>query len=190
MCYMPCIYILVQVFINKAPAGSLQQMGGFYMGLACFVLFDARGNVSIDGSVYVAVTLSVSILLLSMKFIPIIIHRPQQTIDALCDDLLCVTAHAACISMIVNPVLRHGCALHSACYIIEHRFKGRMPSLATTTVVHTVIILILVSSYVYGVRISDTQHYMLSAVCPYALELLAKLLTHVHRVAVIAMAAG
>ena len=162
-------------------------MGGFYMGLACFVLFDARGVECVDSSVYVAITLSVTLLLLLMKFIPIILHRPQQTIDILCDDLLCVTTHAACISMIPNPILRHGCALHSACYVIEHRFKGNMPSLATNPVVHTLIILILIASYVYGVRISDTKHYMLSAVCPYALELLAKLLTHVHRVAVIAM---
>jgi hypothetical protein len=61
--------------------------------------------------------------------------------------------------------------------------------MATGTVVHTMLALLLILSYFYGLRITDVQRFMLSAVCPHALELLAQLLTRAHQVAVIAASA-
>ena len=168
--------------INKGSAGCVQNMSGYYTGLACLVLFDARGKAESDtGLLYTGLTLSTALLLLSLKFIPLIFHRPLQLVDIICDDMLCITAHAACIGMIVNPALRHGCALHSTCFIIQRRFMGQMPSLTTGTVVPTVLVLLLISSYAYGPRISDVQSFMLSAVCPHALEMLSQLMAHLHR---------
>jgi hypothetical protein len=176
--------------INKGPAACMQNMSGYYTGLACLVLFDARGVVVADhGLVYTSVAACAAVLLLSLKFLPFILHRPQQLVDTLCNDILCITAHAMCIGTVVDPVLRHGCALHSACFITQHRFIGRRSSLATATMVHTLLVLLLLMAYTHGPRIPDVQRFMLSAVCPHALELLAQLLTHAHRVAVIAATA-
>ena len=168
--------------------------GGYYTGLACLVLFDARGPIESCsnswGSAYLAIAACVSALLLSLKFLPTILHRPQQLVDALCNDVLCIVAHAACISTVIDPCLRHGCALHSACFILQQRFMGHMPSAAAGTMVHTTLLLLLLSAYGYGPRISDVKQFMLSAVCPYALELLAQLLTNAHRVAVMSWSAA
>jgi len=175
--------------VNKAPAGCIQHMSGYYAGLACLVLFDARGEaLGANTFIYIILTACVSSLLLTLKYFPAIVHRPQQTVDALCDDVLCITAHASCVSMISDPILMHGCALHSACYVLEKRFKGRMSSLAAGTVVHTVLLLLLLGAYMYGMRIADTRRFMLSAVCPHALELMAQCLTHAHRVVMMTMA--
>jgi hypothetical protein len=165
-------------------------MSGYYTGLACLVLFDARGPPSDEAHhIYTALTLCTTIILLSLKYLPTIIHRPQQLMDELCNDILCVTAHAACISTLVTePGLRHGCALHSACFILQQLFMGRIPTAATWTVVHTILVLLLLAAYTHGPWtpcISDVRQFMLSAVCPHALELLAQLLTNAHRVAVI-----
>ena len=169
--------------INKGSTGCVQNMsGGYYTGIACLILFDARGVAETDhGLMYTGMATALAMLLLSLKFVPLILHRPRQTVDIMCDDMLCITAHAACIGMIINPALRHGCALHSTCFIVQRRFIGHMPSLATVTVVHTILVILLLSSYAYGPRISDVQSFMLSAVCPHALELLAQLMAHVHR---------
>ena len=175
--------------VNKGSAGCTQTMSGYYTGLACLVLFDAKGTVAESGLVYTGLAVCATLLLLSLKFVPAVLYRPQQLVDALCDDILCITAHAACIGMMADPSLRHGCALHSACFVIQHRFLGRMPSMATGTVVHTMLALLLILSYFYGLRITDVQRFMLSAVCPHALELLAQLLTRAHQVAVIAASA-
>jgi hypothetical protein len=173
--------------INKGPVDCMQNMSGYYTGLACLILFDARGATD-HGLAFTIGAACGAVLLLSLKFIPLILHRPQQLVDTLCNDILCITAHAVCIGTVVDPALRHGCALHSACFIAQHRFIGCMPSLATTTMVHTMLILLLLAAYTHGPRIPDVHRFMLSAVCPHALELLAQLLTHAHRVAVIAAA--
>jgi hypothetical protein len=174
-------------FINKGSAACTQNMSGYYTGLACFVLFDARGAVVVgSGFVYTCITVCAAALLLSLKFIPSIWFRPQQLVDIFCEDILCIISHAVCIGMILDPELRHGCALHSMCFVLQQRFMGRMPSLTTETVVHTLSVLFLVAAYTHGPRITDVQRFMLSAVCPHALELLAQLLARVHRVGVIA----
>ena len=177
--------------INKGSMDCMGRMSSYYTGIACLVLFDARGAVESEhGAVYLTLTICTVMLLVALKFLPAILHRPQQLVDLLCGDMLCITAHAACISMIVDTSLKHGCALHSTCFILQHRFIGRMPSLASGTVVHTVLILILLFAYTHGPRIPDVQRFMLSAVCPHALELIAQLLTHAHRVAVIMRSGG
>ena len=174
--------------INKRLSGCLQFMSaGFYTGLACLVLFDARGPVescSTWGPMYTSLTICFTVLLLSLKYLPTILHRPQRLVDSLCNDLLCITAHAVCIALIVDPCLRHGCAIHSACFILQQRFIGHMPSVTTLTVVHTTLVLLLFSAYVYGPRISDVKQFMLSAVCPHALEIFAQVLSHAHRMVV------
>jgi hypothetical protein len=181
--------LIQPIAVNKSPPECAEHTmsGGYYTGLACLVLFDARGPIescSSWGSVYIIIAACISTLLLSLKYMPTIMHRPQQLVDALCNDVLCIVAHAACISSVIDPCLRHGCALHSMCFILQQRFMGHMPSAATGTVVHTTLILLLLSAYGYGPRISDVKQFMLSAVCPYALELLAQLLTNAHRMAV------
>ena len=175
--------------INKPPPDCAQPMSGFYTGIACLVLFDARGSIeqacaAWGPSVYIYFTVCLSTLLLSLKYLPAILHRPQQLVDALCNDLLCITAHAAAIATVVEPCLRHGCALHSACFIVQQRFIGKMPLFANTGIAHTSLILTLLAAYVYGPRISEVKPFMLSAVCPHALELLAQLFAHLHRLAV------
>ena len=164
-------------------------MSGFYTGIACLVLFDARGPDGETPPHLLLGALCVALFLLGLKYVPTILHRPQQLVDAFCNDVLCVAAHAACISAVADPRLRHGCALHSACFILQQRFMGRMPSLATGTVVHTTLVLLLLGAYAYGPRISDVRQFMLTAVCPHALEIVAQLLTHSHRVAVMWCAA-
>ncbi len=165
-------------------------MSSYYTGLACLVLFDARGSVDSDGYRFcIPIMAFTAILLLALKFIPAVLHRPQQLVDALCNDLLCIIAHASCIDMLSSQSLRHGCALQSICFIMQQRFMGRMPSFATGTVVHTALVLILLFSYIQGPRISDLQSFMLSAVCPHVLEILAFTLARVHSVIVMAATA-
>ena len=171
--------------VNKDTVVYSQHMGGFYTGIACLVLFDARGPEGENYPHLLLGTLCVALLFLGLKYIPTIMHRPQQLMDAFCNDVLCIAAHVACISIVGDPRLRHGCALHSVCFILQQRFVGRMPSLATGTVVHTTLTLLLLGAYAYGPRISDVRQFMLSAVCPHALELVAQFLTHLHRLAVI-----
>ena len=170
------------LLVNKGPWHK-KQMSGFYTGLACLVLFDARGVVIENPLAYTMIAMGVAILLVSLKFIPSIFHRPQQLVDTLCGDLLCITAHGACISTIQDQSLRHACALHSICFITQQRFMGRV-----STVVHSTLLVILLTAYAHGPRISDVKQFMLSAVCPHALEILAQVLSHTHRVAVMWMA--
>ena len=160
-------------------------MTGFYTGLACLVLFDARGSSCEAPPHLLAAALCTAVALIALKYAPAILHRPQQLMDALCADVLCLAVHAACVSLVVaDPCLRHGCALHSVCFVLQQRFVGHMPSLTAGTVVHTLLALVLLAAYAYGPRIGDVRQFMLSAVCPHAFDLLAQVAAHVHRLAV------
>lgn len=159
-------------------------MSGFYTGLACLVLFDARGSCGEAHPHLPAAALCAALVLLGLKYLPAILHRPQQLVDALCADVLCIAVHAAGVSLVTDPCLRHGCSLHSACFVAQQRFVGRMPSLTAGTAVHTLLALGLLAAYAYGPRIGDVRQFMLSAVCPHAFDLLAQIAAHAHRVAV------
>lgn len=152
-----------------------------YTGLACLILFDARGGVDplLPVTVYIAAVLLLSGLLLCMAYFPHIFHRPEL-VDSFCADVLMVTVHAACIGMVSDPLLRHACALHSACYCIQNRFLGGAKTTVQPVLVHTILALLLLAAYVYGPRITEIRQFMIAAVCPHVLDLGAKLLANVH----------
>ena len=149
-----------------------------YTGLACLVLFDARGSVPDSDMVYIALVACVSTCILCMAYLPHILHRPAL-VDALCADVLSITVHSACISMLSDPFLRHACALHSMCFCIQGRFMGGAKK-NTTILLHTGLVLLLLVAYVHGPRITEIKQFMIGAVCPHVLELGASLLTHLH----------
>ena len=133
-----------------------------------------------------AATAFLSLFLLSLAYLPHIFHRPAL-VDAFCADVLSITVHAACISVLSDPLLRHACALHSACFCIQNRFLPVGRGTTTTTamiqpalLVHTILALLLLSAYVYGPRLTEIRQFVVSAVCPHVLELGAKLLASLH----------
>ena len=180
-----------------------------YTGLACLVLFDARGLFFSDAAAgvalgvgsqglppiyYMAATAFLSLFLLSLAYLPHIFHRPAL-VDAFCADVLSVTVHAACISVLSDPLLRHACALHSACFCIQNRFLGgggsssssrgittstSMMMIQPVLLVHTILVLLLLSAYVYGPRLTEIRKFVISAVCPHVLELGGKFLASLH----------
>jgi hypothetical protein len=153
-----------------------------YTGLACLVLFDARGDIPESAVLYLVVTLCLAAFLLSMAYLPHIFHRPAL-VDLFCADVLSITVHSACISMLSDPLLRHACALHSVCFCIQTRFIGAKNTIQPI-LLHTVLVLLLLFSYVYGPRITEIRQFMIGAVCPHVLELGAKLMISLHGVLV------
>ena len=151
-----------------------------YTGFACLVLFDARGEtVPVDVLAYAALLFAVFFLLCA--YVPAIIHRPRL-VDDLCADVLTLATHAVGIVMAVSDTrLMHACCLHSLCFLVQHRAlrKVQYPVL-----VHTVTALTLAAAYVYGPRISDIRQFVVSAVAPHALEMLALVVVHLHKFAV------
>jgi hypothetical protein len=154
-----------------------------YSSLACLVLFDARGGDVLDGMPYVIIVVCLSVFLLSLTYIPYIFHRPAL-VDLFCADVLSIVAHSACISTLSDPLLRHACALHSACYCIQTRFIKTKNSAIPPVLLHTVLVLLLLAAYVYGPRITEIRQFMIGAVCPHVLELGATLLINLHGVLV------
>jgi hypothetical protein len=153
-------------------------MSGMYTGLACLVLFDARGEAPQSDLFYVVAVLCVSSFLLSMAYIPTIFHRPVM-VDAFCADVLSITVHSACISMLSDPLLRHACALHSVCFCIQTRFLSAKNTIQPL-LLHTGLVLLLLAAYVHGPRITEIRQFMIGAVCPHVLELCARLLIGIH----------
>ncbi len=155
-------------------------MSVMYTGIACLVLFDARGSMPYDHNsetLYIVLTLFASVCLLCMSYLPHIIHRPAL-VDSFCADVLSITVHSACISVLSDPVLRHACALHSACFCIQNRFMG--PKKNNAVVLHTGLVFLLLAAYVYGPRVTEIKQFMIGAVCPHVLELGASVLIHLH----------
>lgn len=145
-----------------------------YTGIVCLVLFDARGTLT--EPYWIAVTV-LAICMLGIKYIPTIFHRPRQ-IQTFCEDVLHISTHASVIAVIPYAnQLRYACALHSTCYILQHRFLKGGPVL----LVHTVTGLWLITAYAYGPRVSELQTFIAAMVCPHALDLLTNVLSHVQR---------
>lgn len=148
-----------------------------YAALVCFVFFDARGDSThLDTMPGIAAALAV--IMLAVRYVPTIFHRPQM-VDCFCEDVLAITAHAACVSLIQNTELRYACALHSACYIMQHRFLDKH-----SVFVHTVTGALLLTAYVYCPRISEIRPLIVSVTSPHVVELFAKSMAHVHRMLV------
>jgi hypothetical protein len=149
-----------------------------YTGLACLVLFDARGSVP-DATTFTSLVVCAAVLLLSLTYFPRILHRPVL-VDALCADVLGIAVHCACIGVLSDPLLRHACALHSACFCVQSRFMGAKKNITIQPILHTGLVLMLLVAYAFGPRITEIKPFMLGAVCPHVLELLAGLLIHLH----------
>ena len=149
-----------------------------YTGLACLVLFDARGSLPESPILYVVLMLCISAFLLCMAYIPHIFHRPAL-VDSFCADVLSITVHSACISVLSDPLLRHACAVHSVCFCIQKRFLNTKNTIQPV-LLHTGLVLLLLAAYVYGPRITEIRQFMLGAVCPHVLELGASLLISLH----------
>jgi hypothetical protein len=157
-------------------------MNEMYTGLACLVLFDARGEVPESAWIYVAVVLCVSVFILSLAYLPHAFHRPAL-VDTFCADVLSITVHTACIGVLSDPLLRHACALHSVCFCIQTRFLSTKNAIQPV-LLHTMLVLLLAAAYVYGPRITEIKQFMIGAVCPHVLELGAHLLASLHGVLV------
>ena len=153
-----------------------------YTGLVCLILFDARGGEPDSAFYHASIALCLSLSLLSLAYIPRIFHRPAL-VESFCADVLSIVTHAACIGVLSDPLLRHACALHSTCLIVQTRFMGAKSTIQPV-LLHTVLVLLLLSSYVYGPRITEIRQFVIGAVFPHALELCAKLLANVHGVLV------
>ena len=146
-----------------------------YTGLVCLVLFDARGAFA-EPSYWVAAAL-LAACMLAIKYLPAIFHRPRQ-IQSFCEDVLHICTHASAIAVLpCANQLRYACALHSTCYILQHRFLKSGPVL----LVHTIAGGLLLTAYAYGPRVSELQTFIAAMVCPHALDLLTGVLTHVQR---------
>jgi hypothetical protein len=151
-----------------------------YTGLAFLVLFDARGS-ELDTMTYAMLVVCAVFLLLCLSYLPHILHRPAL-VDAFCADVLSisVSVHWACISVLSDPLLRHACALHSACFCVETRFMGTKKNNAIQPILHTGLVFVLLSAYAFGPRITEIKQFMLGAVCPHVLQLIARALIHLH----------
>jgi hypothetical protein len=156
-----------------------------YTCLACLVLFDARGGElqhEYSTHYYAIAAACLSVFLLTMAYIPHIFHRPLL-VDAFCADVLSIVTHVAVIGVFSDLQLRHACALHSACLIIQTRFLD-VKNTIQPILLHTVLVLLLLASYVYCPRITEIKQFVIGAVFPHVLELVAKCLASVHGVLV------
>jgi hypothetical protein len=104
-------------------------------------------------------------------------------VDDLCADLLACGTHAAGIVVLVaDPRLAYACALHSAFFLAQNRVLPRVHGLAV--VVHTTVALAAVACYLQGPRITDLRQFVISAVCPHGLEVVARVVGHAHALVV------
>jgi len=149
-----------------------------YTAIVCLVLFDARGDDAYLNTVMPAVAAVLAVVMLAVRYVPMIFHRPQL-VDCLCEDLLAITAHAACLSVVPNTELQYACALHSACYIMQHRFLDKQPVL-----VHTVTGALLIAAFLYCPHISNIKFFIIAVASPHTVELFAKSMAYVHRLLV------
>ena len=149
-----------------------------YTPLACFVLFDARGNDDVPLSMVVYVAFAFQLLCLGLTYFPLIFYR-QQHVDTLCADLITHATHAAGILLAISdPRLVYACALHSLCFCIQHHVLHRVQ---LPIVVHSAAALLLMAAYWNGPRIADIRQYVIGVVSPFVWDLVAVLLVHVHK---------
>ena len=163
--------------VNKWRLAPLPLM---YTALVCFALFDAQqGAVGLITAQQPLATALLAAFLLGLRYLPAVFHRPQL-VDAFCEDLLCLTAHSVCL-VVPDPTMRYACALHSTCHLLQTQFRPHTPSV----LIHTVGAVWLLLAYAYGPRVSDLKPFLLAVSYPSVAGVLAKALTHTHRLAVL-----
>lgn len=149
-----------------------------YTGILCLILFDARGNVQ---SGYENLALTIVTITLMIKYIPSIFHRPHR-IELFCEDLIHLTVHASCIALLPPDHLRYACALHSLCFVLQHRFLTH--GAANTLLIHTIMCVSLGYAYIHGTRVSELKTFIAAVACPHVLDALSIMVVHVHKFAV------
>ena len=152
-----------------------------YTVFVSFVLFDARGDIMhIHPFLIPIAAVSMAIIMPAIKYLPIVFHRPQM-IESLCDDVLAIVTHAACMLVIHDPSLQYACALHSACYLMRHRFLGNIH----LTPSHMAMALVLLAAYIYGPRISELKPFLTAMAFPSLAEALANILEYMRKLLVV-----
>ena len=122
-------------------------------------------------------------VLLGICYIRSVVLRPQE-VDALCADWLVFATYTAGITIAIrDPVLQFACALHSVCFCIEKRYLERGGA-SYIMFIHTLVFILLSTAYLYGPRVTDVYQFMLSAIWPHIMEMVAFVLIHAHRVGV------
>jgi len=155
-----------------------------YTGLVCFVLFDARGEKT--GGVeqepwYWMAGAALMLLMLVLKHMPTILHRPKQ-IDMLCEDLLHISIHASCVAAMPpgHGHLRYACALHCALFLLQNRF---LP----TPMTHLAAVAWLSCAYAYGPRVTDIQTFIAAVASPHTMDIIAGAAVQAHRLATLCL---
>ena len=149
--------------------------------VVCFVLLESLGEMHTIAPYYPWVLAVLALAALSARYIPDIFHRPHTAIDSLCKDMLCLTAHCACACLVHSPTLRYACALHSACYLLQFRFA------ASFMILYIAMALCLVGAYMHGPRLLEVRDFIAAIAFPSAVELVAALMGHIHRLVVLWM---
>jgi hypothetical protein len=159
-----------------------------YTGLVCLILFDARGTG--EGGVwdgyYWAATAALLLLLLGLKHVPAIFHRPRQ-VDSLCEDLLHLSVHASCVAALPpgHGHLRYACALHGTFFLLQGRIL--LPSAATSLTAHAVMLMWLLYAHAYGPRVTEIQTFIGAVASPHTLDLVARAVVQLHRLATLCL---
>lgn len=149
-----------------------------YNGIACLVLFDARGELLPLGMLANAALL-LELLLLCAGYLPAVLYRPRL-VDDICADVIAFATQAAGIVVLVsNPYLMYACAVHAICFHMQHYSRQR-----SQVLVDTVLALLLLTFYAYGPRITDIRQFVISAVMPHAMDMCAGMLVQVHKLVV------
>jgi hypothetical protein len=150
-----------------------------YTGIVCLVLFDARGNMTDQ---YEILAIALIILMMGMKYIPNIFHRPNR-VELFCEDLLHISTHASCVAAfpLGHNNLRYACALHCTCFILQQRFLKH----GNPVLVHTITFAWLICAYVYGPRVSELKTFIAAVACPHILDAIATLVVQIHKFAVL-----
>jgi hypothetical protein len=153
---------------------SIFVLAQMYAALVCFVLFDARGN---ETATLAPAAVLMALCSLAIEYIPRAIHRPQATVQALCDDILAMAVFVACIVIVQGELLQYACTLHSVCHFLNWRFRG--------VGTHAALCLLLMFAYFNGPRITESKDFIVAMLFPVVSEFLAKALQGLHRVLVL-----
>ena len=148
-----------------------------YTGLVCLVLFDARGTTEFGYEIPCTCLVA---LVLCIKYIPVIFHRPQY-VDEFCEDILHLGTHASLVAMLPKTNhLQYACMLHCMCFLLQHRFVGKTPVL-----VHTITAIWLLAAYLQGPRVSELQTFISAIACPHLFEMAAVAVVQMQRFVVL-----
>ena len=153
-----------------------------FIPFACLVLFDARGVLPDMKTVFL-IAACMQIILLLMVYCPQIIHRPQL-VDALCADLIMFAVSSILLIQLHRySDLQYACVVHTICFQVQTKYLPRL-SASSYVFVHTLMVFLLLTAYIYGPRVTDLQTFVASAVWPHLLENVVQVLVVVHKITV------